>query len=237
MPKVFVVSSGAQVYVARGTNVTRIRGVAVSAAAPTAGQGLIATGPTTAGWADLATQPELDAHLADVANPHAVTKAQVELSAVENTALSTWAGTANLTTVAEDAVTAHQAALSIGWAQIPDAPAVNVYDLAFFVAGSPIDDEIVGSFVAVRAVTIADDFAGSLATAATAATAETIFTVNVNGAPVGTVTFAAAGTAGTLVTTGGAVALVAGDVLSLVAPAVADATIADVAITLLGLAP
>jgi hypothetical protein len=113
----------------------------------------------------------------------------------------------------------------------------NVYDLAFFVAGSPVDDEIVGSFVAVRAVTLADDFAGSLAQAGTAATAETVFIVNVNGAPVGTVTFAAAGTVGTLVTTGGAVALVAGDVLSLVAPAVADATIADIAITLLGLAP
>jgi hypothetical protein len=41
----------------------------------------------------------LAAHIADVANPHAVTKTQVGLSAVENTALSTWAGTASITTL------------------------------------------------------------------------------------------------------------------------------------------
>ena len=45
------------------------------------------------------THATIDLHLASVANPHSVTKAQVGLSVVENTALSTWAGTSNITTL------------------------------------------------------------------------------------------------------------------------------------------
>jgi hypothetical protein len=60
------------------------------------------------------------AHVTDLANPHVVTKAQVGLALVENTALSTWHGSAALNTVAQAAVTAHQAALSIAETQIPN---------------------------------------------------------------------------------------------------------------------
>lgn len=45
------------------------------------------------------TKGEFDAHVANVSNPHATTKAQVGLGNVENTALSTWAGSASLTTL------------------------------------------------------------------------------------------------------------------------------------------
>lgn len=58
--------------------------------------------PTTLagyGITDAALDADLDAHVADTANPHAVTKTQVGLGLVENTALSTWAGSANLTTL------------------------------------------------------------------------------------------------------------------------------------------
>lgn len=41
----------------------------------------------------------LTSHTGDTSNPHKVTKAQVELGNVENTALSTWAGTSNITTL------------------------------------------------------------------------------------------------------------------------------------------
>lgn len=41
---------------------------------------------------------DVSAHAASTANPHSVTKAQVGLGNVENTALSTWAGSTNLTT-------------------------------------------------------------------------------------------------------------------------------------------
>lgn len=39
------------------------------------------------------------AHTSNTSNPHSVTKTQVGLGSVENTAVSTWAGTANITTV------------------------------------------------------------------------------------------------------------------------------------------
>lgn len=41
----------------------------------------------------------LDTHKNDTNNPHGVTKAQVSLGNVENTALSTWTGSSNITTV------------------------------------------------------------------------------------------------------------------------------------------
>ena len=41
----------------------------------------------------------LDTHKNDTTNPHSVTKAQVGLELVENTKLSTWAGSSNITTV------------------------------------------------------------------------------------------------------------------------------------------
>ena len=48
---------------------------------------------------DAATMAYVDVHADSTANPHSVTKAQVGLTNVEDTALSTWAGTANITTV------------------------------------------------------------------------------------------------------------------------------------------
>lgn len=41
----------------------------------------------------------IQAHISSTANPHSVTKSQVGLGNVENTALSTWAGSTNLTTL------------------------------------------------------------------------------------------------------------------------------------------
>ena len=46
-----------------------------------------------------ATTTALTTHTSDTTNPHSVTKTQVGLSNVENTALSTWAGTTNITTL------------------------------------------------------------------------------------------------------------------------------------------
>ncbi len=59
---------------------------------------------TAFGWGDHASgsyadSTDLDDHLGDTANPHSVTKAQVGLTDVEDTALSTWAGTENITTL------------------------------------------------------------------------------------------------------------------------------------------
>ena len=46
-----------------------------------------------------ATTSSLSSHTDNTSNPHTVTKAQVGLTDVEDTALSTWAGTTNVTTV------------------------------------------------------------------------------------------------------------------------------------------
>jgi hypothetical protein len=60
---------------------------------------------------------DISTHIADTANPHSVTKAQVGLSAVENTALSTWAGTTNITTLGTIA-TGTWNATAITWAKV-----------------------------------------------------------------------------------------------------------------------
>lgn len=82
-------------------------------ATPTVGKFLV--GNTTAGtstWRVLASgdipdlsatyepaNANIQAHIASTSNPHSVTKSQVGLGNVENTALSTWAGSTNLTTL------------------------------------------------------------------------------------------------------------------------------------------
>lgn len=72
--------------------------------------------------ADIASATTLSSHTGNTSNPHSVTKSQVGLGNVENTALSTWGGSANITTVAAAAVTAHQASLSIAWGQLTSVP-------------------------------------------------------------------------------------------------------------------
>jgi hypothetical protein len=49
--------------------------------------------------ASVPTKDEFTTHASSTSNPHSVTKAQVGLGNVENTALSTWSGSGNLTTV------------------------------------------------------------------------------------------------------------------------------------------
>lgn len=85
-------------------------------------------------WADVSGAPafaldaDLDAHVADTANPHAVTKAQVGLGNVENTALSTWAGSTNITTLGTIA-TGVWNATAIAWAKV-DKTGSSLADLA-----------------------------------------------------------------------------------------------------------
>ena len=50
-------------------------------------------------WQGTAIDDAYISHTGDTTNPHSVTKAQVGLANVENTAVSTWAGSSNITTV------------------------------------------------------------------------------------------------------------------------------------------
>lgn len=87
-----------EVHASVGADATHLRGVLVSATAPAAGEAPVFNG-TAYVPTNVATQAAFAAHVADVANPHAVTKSQVGLGSVENTALSTWAGSGSLTMV------------------------------------------------------------------------------------------------------------------------------------------
>lgn len=109
------------------------------------------------------------------------------------------------------------------------------YDLVNNVLGTPDDGAIVLRFPAPRAFTIKENFANCLASAATAATAQAVFTIKQNATTLGTITFAASGTTGSFSqSTSGDMAISAGDVIQITAPATADTTLADIGITLAG---
>lgn len=72
-------------------------------------------------------------HISNTSNPHSVTKSQVGLSVVENTALSTWGGTANIITVGD--IIANRTALTSGLAStdellVSDAGAIKKMDVS-----------------------------------------------------------------------------------------------------------
>lgn len=102
---------------------------------------------------------------------------------------------------------------------------------AFNYSGVPGASATVSDAVTQSGLSLPIGLTGSQATAGVAATASTVFTIKVNGVAKGTVTFAASGTTGTFSFTS-AVTLNPGDTISMVAPAVPDATLADIAITL-----
>lgn len=117
-----------------------------------------------------------------------------------------------------------------GSAWVKKAP----YVVAGFYPGVLADSALCVRHVCVFAVDFPVDLAGSYSKAAAAADAETVFSVNKNGSEFGTITFAASGSTGTFAAAS-ATSFAAGDVLTIVAQASADATIADVDFQLKGL--
>ena len=107
------------------------------------------------------------------------------------------------------------------------------FDLAVYFPGQPEDGERLLKLEVARGFTLPTDLAGSRGHADTAATAEAAFAILKNGVEVGSVTFAASSQDAAFVLAGGLV-LVPGDRLELVAPATQDATLAGLALTLVG---
>lgn len=107
------------------------------------------------------------------------------------------------------------------------------YDVGTFCAGKPSASEVLLRFVATRAFTLPASLTGSQVKAGTAATATTDFDLQKNGSSIGTVSFAASGTVATFTFASG-VSFAAGDILAIIAPASADATLADISFTLAG---
>ncbi|MGZ5545082.1 MAG: hypothetical protein ACXWIU_10440, partial [Limisphaerales bacterium] len=107
------------------------------------------------------------------------------------------------------------------------------FDLTAFYPGVPSASALITRIPVARAVTFAAALSGSVGNARVAATAQTDFDVQKNGASVGTIRFAAAATSATFISASG-FTCASGDIISIIAPATADATLADIGIVLAG---
>lgn len=109
--------------------------------------------------------------------------------------------------------------------------AVFPYDLGVDFSGKPGNSQQY-SFIASRAFQLPASLTGSKAWIGTNPTATLTMTLNKNGSSIGTVVFSTSGVP--TITFASAVTFAIGDVLTIVAPASADATGADIALTLNG---
>ncbi|TGY90645.1 hypothetical protein E5163_05900 [Marinicauda algicola] len=107
-------------------------------------------------------------------------------------------------------------------------------DLTGFKMGQPSADEILMRVPIARRTRMKVDLAGSQGVAGAAATAQTDFDIRRNGTSFATMRFAAAGTVADFIAATETV-LEPGDVLSVVAPAAPDTTLADIGFTLAGM--
>jgi len=100
-------------------------------------------------------------------------------------------------------------------------------------AGSPGASQVIERYIFATPVTFPAGLAGSYGTAGTAATAAASFAIQKNGSTAGTMAFAAGATSAGF-TMASATSFAGGDVLTIVAPASPDATLANLAWTLAG---
>ena len=114
-------------------------------------------------------------------------------------------------------------------ADIPAQP----FDLMAFYPGVPTSSVIVTRVPVARVITFPSSLTGSYAKARVAATAQTDFDVQKNGVSAATIRFAVAGTVATFIAAS-PIVTAAGDLISIHAPASADATIADIGFCLAG---
>lgn len=117
---------------------------------------------------------------------------------------------------------------------VDQGSACNAYDLATMVTGAPTASQVVLHVIADRAFTL--PVTNSRCDAVTAATAQTDFVIKVNTVTKGTLRFAASGTTCSVVSPT-STAISAGDVITLTAPGSPDATLADLAFSLIGTNP
>ena len=98
---------------------------------------------------------------------------------------------------------------------------------------APPPARFVERYIFATPVTLPSGLAGSYGAAGTAATAPASFAIRQNGAAVGTMAFTAGSTTASF-TMAAATAFAAGDVLTILAPAMPDPTLANLAWTLTG---
>lgn len=107
------------------------------------------------------------------------------------------------------------------------------YDIGAQIASAPTASLVMLRYKFPRAVSFPSGLTSSQGTAGAAATAQTDFDIQINGVSVGTMRFAAAGTSATFIMASPQ-AVAAGDILTVIAPASPDATLAGVSFVLAG---
>ena len=114
-------------------------------------------------------------------------------------------------------------------------PVSQPFDVHTFFPGIPTTLAKLYRGKLARAVTFPADFANAQFSASANATASTVFDIQKNGSSIGSCTIAAGSTTPTFASSGGAAqTFAAGDLLSIIAPATPDTTLADPALTLAG---
>jgi hypothetical protein len=119
----------------------------------------------------------------------------------------------------------------------PTGPAgPSTYDLFQFVNGKPLATEVLMRAIAVRAYTIAANFAGCLAYCTTGAASAQTINILKNGATIGTITFAISSTSGTFAGSSSGVTMNIGDQLQvqMASGASQDSSFSDLAFTIKG---
>lgn len=107
------------------------------------------------------------------------------------------------------------------------------FDLSGMLPGVPTASALLMRVPLARSVSFPAGLTASRGVASVAATAQTDFDIKLSGASVGTMRFAAAATTATFIAAS-AINAVAGDVITVAAPATPDATLADVGFVLAG---
>lgn len=107
------------------------------------------------------------------------------------------------------------------------------YDIGLYLPGQPDAGGTLLQFVAPRAFTLPEKLAGSQGYAGTAPAAQADFDIQKNGASIGTMSFAASSSTATF-TFASETAFAAGDRLSVIAPGMQDASLAELSVTFKG---
>lgn len=112
--------------------------------------------------------------------------------------------------------------------------ATTYYHYGSFAVTSIGASEVLMDHIAASDHTLGDNFPDNVASCGTLPAADWVADVQLNGASIGSLTIASVDGTATWVSTGGATAVVAGDVVSVIGPASADAAIARLRFTFKG---
>ena len=112
-----------------------------------------------------------------------------------------------------------------------NANEIAAYDIASGVIGMPDANDVILRFNCIRSFSLPENLQGSIAKAGTSSTETAIFSIQKNGSQFATLTFE---TSGNGVFNGVATLFEPNDVLTIVAPATQDASLADIYFTIRG---